>query len=204
MTKIFAGPPTPDLVIAVGTAASPGDQEMNGSVFVGTNVFVHDGHPDASNPYSRWSVGPFDRLIASSLPAKDFGALCTFDPSLSTRFALPPLKPSPTPSISALYEYVALTDVNVTDASEYAKKDAETLEVYAHSGTRDPCATVDTTLGLVRCCTTSSFVFISGVSNQIGHFADQVAPREYAQTFAAAHNAGVVFSWLLSKVDSLT
>ncbi|MGO9059548.1 MAG: N-acetyltransferase family protein [Candidatus Binataceae bacterium] len=28
--------------------------------------------------------------------------------------------------------------------------------------------------------------------------------EHYAQTFAAAHNVGVVFSWLLSKVDSLT
>ena len=40
-----------DLVIAAGTAAHyPPEDNRNGSVFIGTKLFLHNDHPNGSNP----------------------------------------------------------------------------------------------------------------------------------------------------------
>jgi hypothetical protein len=47
------------------------------------------------------------------------------------------------------------------------------------------------------------FLFISGITDWVGHFADEVGPREYAQNSVALHNAGVALAWMLPNIDRL-
>jgi hypothetical protein len=203
LPKILLGPPIPDLVLAIGTAACPLTDPMNGNVFVGTNVFVHDGHPAGTNPDSKWVEGPFDVMLNSSLSRSDFAILCEFDSSIVKIFALEPLQQAPSTLISAKYDYVTVTDVNVTDATEYNVKDKEAIAAYSACSDL-ACPAIDTTLGLIRCCAIDvPFMFVAAITNSLGHFSDQVLPRMYSQTFAAAQNAGVTLAWVLAKLDSL-
>ena len=93
LPKLFAF--APDVVIAVGTAAHLGTE--NGKVMVGTNVFMHNFHPNGTNPDSDWRVGPFDQLIASTLTRSVFDAATQFDALLPSKFL-------PTPKVPAALE----------------------------------------------------------------------------------------------------
>src|SRR6266436_925148 len=61
LPRIFEGS-EPSLVIALGTAALPEPPSSNGCVVVGCQVFMHNFHPDGTNPHSNWSQGPFDSV----------------------------------------------------------------------------------------------------------------------------------------------
>jgi hypothetical protein len=44
------------------------------------------------------------------------------------------------------------------------------------------------------------FLFVSAVTDRVGHFNAEVTSRVYAQNFACAHNAGVATAWLLPRI----
>jgi len=52
---------------------------MNSAVMVGTNVFMHNVHPNGTNPDSDWRDGPFDQLVRSTLTAHVFEVATQFD-----------------------------------------------------------------------------------------------------------------------------
>lgn len=41
------------------------------------------------------------------------------------------------------------------------------------------------------------FVFVSALANGVGKYGKEVSPRNYAQNFAAAHNAAVALAWVV-------
>ena len=41
------------------------------------------------------------------------------------------------------------------------------------------------------------FLFVSGMANRVGYFNMEVAPRSYAQSFVAGHNAAVALAWIM-------
>jgi hypothetical protein len=195
-----------DLVVAVGTAASVGALPLNGSVVIGTNVFLHNVHPDGTNKDSNWQDGPFDTLLSSSLTTEVFQKITETPRGLKPlrdRFLPSPLAPAPCADLIPEYDAVALGTVNVTDYREYAKADTEVVDAYRNSKATAPIGSVDTTHGLVRVFGGDRFLFVSGIVNRLGHFADEVAPREYAQNTAAAHNAGVAVAWVLPRIDGV-
>ena len=58
--------------------------------------------------------------------------------------------------------------------------------------------------GLIRVQCDSAknpFLFVSGITDRFGFFDSDNAPRSDAQNTAAAHNAGVVVTWLLASLD---
>lgn len=63
-----------------------------------------------------------------------------------------------------------------------------------------PPSSNETTHGLIRLQSDAPFLFISGITDTLGSFNAEVAPRPYSQNFAAAHNAGVVAAWLLPRI----
>ncbi len=205
LPKIFAYGAAPDLVMAVGTAESPDpDVSMNGSVVVGTKVFMVDGHPKGSNPLSNWTAGPFEKLIDSSLPRGDFDDLVRVDlPAACNRFLAVPLTPAEAPWVVADYINVALGAVNVTDYSEYGLVDPLTAKTFWSKVSDAKAGSIETTHGIIRVQSQSPFLFVSGIVDRFGHFDQEVNPRSHAQNTAAAHNTGVVVSWLLSRLDSL-
>ena len=40
------------------------------------------------------------------------------------------------------------------------------------------------------------FLFVSGIANRMGYFNMEAAPRSYAQSFVASHNAAVALAWM--------
>jgi hypothetical protein len=195
----------PDLVLAVGTAGAPYEvPNQNGNVVVGTKVFMHDGHPNGSNDKSKWSEGPFDQLIESTLDPQLFAGIAQFDTSTpARRFLAAALVPAPATTILMEFGNAALGTLNVTNYAEYTALDPQTVQTFQSVRRNGTAASLETTHGLIRVKCGSPFIFISGITDRIGHFDDDVAPRSHAQNTAAAHNAGVVTSWLLSRLDQV-
>jgi hypothetical protein len=205
LPKMFSCGPAPDLVIAVGTAEFPDAAvSENGNVVIGTKVFMVDGHPNGSNPLSKWTAGPFEEVVDSTLPRSLFSKLVAFDLATATnRFLAVPLAPASAPWLVADYINVALGAVNVTDYSEYGLIDPLTAKKFWSKPRDAKAASIETTHCIIRIQCESPFLFVSGIVDRFGYFDQDVNPRSHAQNTAAAHNAGVVVSWLLSRMDQL-
>jgi hypothetical protein len=204
LPKIFRKKPPADLVIAVGTAATPYDNpNQNGNVVVGSKIFMHDAHPGGSNPLSKWH-GPFDRTIDSSIDPGFFEQLMRLDvATMTSRFLPVPLNSSSSPQLQEGFDNVGLATINVTDYSEYDAMDPLTLQSFIACGSEGRAASLETTHGIIRVQSDSPFLFVSGITDRLGRFDQDVAPRSYSQDTAAAHNAGLVVSWLLYRFDQL-
>ena len=202
LPKIFARR-TADFVVAVGTAAFPGDISENGSVVVGTRVFMHDAHPDGANDDSKWTGGPFDEILASSLERPAFEEITSIDRCACDGFLVPPLNPVTKGTLLAGYGYIALGTANVTNVKEYAQADRATLDACLVKCDLADARSLETTHGLIRVQSEAPFVFISGIVNRMGHFNDEVGPRSYAQNTTAAHNAGVVLAQMIPRINGL-
>lgn len=201
LPQIFAGA-TPDLVIAVGTAGLPAAVTENGCVVVGTSIFIHDCHPNGENPDSKWNSGPFDQLLTSPLDPGRFTAFTKFDNTVADRLMIAPLNPSWKTRIIAQQDSVALGAVNVTNYAEYERTDRETLAVFGKLVSAAKPMSLETTHGLIRAQSNAPFLFVSGVTDRVGCFHDEVDPRPYAQNTVAAHNAGVVVAWMLPNINN--
>ncbi|MGA2605182.1 MAG: hypothetical protein ABSG14_13220 [Verrucomicrobiia bacterium] len=204
LSKAFAGRPV-DFVVAVGAAGYPGDASENGSVVVGTKVFMHNCHPGGANSNSNWNVGPFDKIVPTTLDSNAFTSITMIEtsanPSVKARFLVPPLNPAPTGRLLADQDFVAIGEFNVTDYSEYDKTDQQTLDAYRSSNDPNLGKSLETTHGLIRSQSEAPFIFVSGIYDRVGHFEEEVSPRLYSQKTTAAHNAGVVVAWMLPKID---
>jgi hypothetical protein len=208
LPKLFETQPA-DLVIAVGTAAYPDPEtSRNGSVVVGTRVFMHNCHPVATdpNPFSKWEAGPFDELRESSLKMEDFTAITAMDSarkaSVLSRFMLVPTVNEHTDVRDILVDYdgIAIGALNVTDYHEYDVTDRKTLGAFWTYCPGKQAVSLETTHGLIRVIGGEQFMFISGITDRFGHFHEEVDPRKYAQNMCAAHNAGVALAWMLPKI----
>jgi len=200
LPRLFVGQPV-DFVVAVGTAAFPSETSHNGSVVVGTKIFMHNADPD--NPNSRWSVGPFDTILDSTLDKTGFDLVAAIDSHVFDLFLVAPLNPALKGGLIADYGFVGLGSVNVTDYKKYAQADKATLDAYMASQDPNAAKSLETTHGLIRVQSQAPFVFVSGVADRVEHFGDEVSPRSYAQNTTAAHNAGVILAWMIPKINSL-
>ncbi len=209
LPRIFNYGDAPDLVIAVGTAEFPDAVTTNnGNVTIGTKVFMVNGHPNPwdnrPNPDSQWKDGPFEKLIDSTLDPELFKKMVKFDVSAAcNRFLTVPLAQAQSTWVIADYINVALGAVNVTDYSEYGLIDPITAKTFWSKVNGAKAASVETTHGLIRVQSESPFLFVSGIVNRFGCFDQEVNPRSHSQNTAAAHNSGVIVSWLLGRLDSL-
>jgi hypothetical protein len=205
MHRIFEAGSAPSLVIGFGTAGLPDTNSENGSVAVGTGVFMHNAHPNGENPDSNWSGGPFDTLLTSSLDPSLFDAITTIEtsprPSVMGRFVVPPLNPAAYGKLLARCDMVALGTVNVTDYREYGPTGRAALDAFTQQYNISLARSLETTHGLIRVSSDAPFLFVSALPNRADHFADEVDPRPYAQNTAAAHNGGIVVAWMLPLID---
>jgi hypothetical protein len=210
MSRIFAAQAdAPALVVAFGTAGYPDNTTQNGSVVVGSNVFMYDAHPNDENPDSKWRGGPFETVIKSSIGAELFNALTVIEtspePTVLGRFIVEPLNPAPATMLLARHDYVAVGSVNVTDYREYSKTtDAASLKAFGVKNNVSLARSLETTHGLIRTLSGDApFIFVSGITDRVGHFPEEVDLRAYAQNFVAAHNAGIVIAWMLVRGAAL-
>lgn len=208
LPHIFNFGSTPDLVISISTASSMDTvTPLNGCVFVGTKVFLHDGHPATDpNPNSQWwPSGLFDKVIESALPETVFDAL--FDavpPSVVAGFTTLRNVPAPRLALTPSYGNTALATVNVTNPADYSTADPAT--VAAFKATNDASATgvsVDTTHAVVSAACSSPFLFISPIVNRLTMYGVETFPNVFAQNTAGSQNAGVVLAWLLTSINTV-
>jgi len=191
----------PALVVAFGTAASmPDGLIMNGSVRIGSAVFLHDPFAsDSTLPESpsHWNdPGKLDKVINSTLPATFFDALTpTLIGPLNAKL-LPPATRYNALAVDIDPAGVAVSTVNVTDTSLFPKTDPQSLEAAQKAGI-ETIASFESTHGLIRVQSEAPFLFVSGITNRMGHFADEVQPYLYAENFVASHNAGIALAGLL-------
>jgi hypothetical protein len=207
LPRIFAEKPTPDLVIAVGTASTAAEApNRNGGVAIGTAVFLHDAHPGGENPQSTWE-GPFDKLISSSITSKLFDQLASFDAGSALLHFLPMKRSSSdAPIVTVGFTDVALGTMNVTNYGDYKFKDPETVAAFAGSGHTERPVSVETTHGLIRLsCPEAPFLFLSTITDRLTYFDADVSavPMNDPQNTAAAYNAGVTLRWMFYNLDSL-
>src|ERR1041385_374895 len=198
LPKIFNGRDY-DLVIALGTGASIGPDSLNGSVVVGTKVFMHNAHPNRDNPNSDWGDGPFDCVVDSSFdPALFSGATRFGEAEVINRFL--PVPNGFFPKIVIDYNAVALNTINVTDHREYEVLDAVTVNAFINANSPFLGRSIETTHGLIRIYGGPSFISITAITNRLGHFKGEASS---AQKTAAAHNAGVVAAQIISNITKL-
>ena len=195
------------LTIALGTAGHPDACTHNGCVVIGTKVFMHNFHPNGSNPLSNWTVGPFDEVIGSTLSQPVFESMVDFEHQvvvdIGKRLLPTPLNPAHPPMIMADYHHAALGAVNVTNYDEYPQSDAATLKAYHTLYGKAGAQSLETTHGLIRVHGSDNFIFISGISDRVGYFDEEANSRSYGQNTVAAHNAGIALAWMLPRIDAV-
>jgi hypothetical protein len=114
-------------VVAFGTATTPGDTSFNGSVMLGTEVFIHDPYATRPNDSpSKWSMPDMmDTRIPSSFPVEAFRALSRFTGPVSDinlRLLAPPGNPAATRELIYEPSGIAVSSVNVVDSKAASSK----------------------------------------------------------------------------------
>ena len=191
-----------DLVIAFGTAGFPPGFEVNGCVVIGTEVFVH-------NPYDRtgpdiWTDKRLDKLIPSSA-SELIGQLDRdYRFPAEGRFLLPPIAPAKPPRLLIGSDFHSLGIVNVTNYDDYIWADQQAIEAFREKAGKGRIGSIETTHGVIRFQSGAPFIYVSGITDNIGSFDLEVAPRPYAQNFAAAHNAAVALLWMMATLTRIS
>ncbi len=192
---------TPVCVIAFGTAATPGDAKLNGAVMIGSRTFLHNPYAsDPSQSPSRWNSDAVDRVLDGGISGKLFDSI-TPDLIANVQSHMIAVRGRPDPSftMSALEQGVAVSSVNVVDYTQYPTTDPAALNA-ATQECAAPILSFESTHGVIRVQSTAPFLFFSGITNRVGHFADENLP--YTQNFVASHNAAIALLWCLPIVAS--
>ena len=164
---------------------------------------MHSFYPPGQGTTSNWTSPLLNQLVDSSLTENDFSVITAFDDgTVPLKFLLPPRNPA-YPTILRNYDYVSLGTVNVTDSSLYNKADAATIKAFRKCSCVYRPMSVETTHGLIRALLDAPFLFVSGITNRVGLYANEVLPQPYAQDTAAANNAGVALAYMLPKIASV-
>lgn len=199
----------PDLLIALGTAGFGDEtQNNNGCVVIGSDVFIHNFHPNGENPKSHWDDARQGQLITSSIEDDFFSIVDTASVSyIESRLLRPFLNSSQDVQIISGKEYLSLGVVNITNYKDYAASDQKGIDALRASGYTGKIGSVETTHGIIRLSCDTRFAYISGITDRVNHFNDDVNGRDLkgnikteAQNFTAAFNIGVFLASALARI----
>lgn len=209
-------PSQPDLVLAVGTAGMPSDEVVNGCVTVGSRAFLSDpfwnkrdanSKKDAMLDLSLLGIEAIDgtvKFAASRLKASAFFRGIPDEARLAAEgcFISPPVHPATPPRIFCGTGFASLSTINVTDYDDYIWTDEYTRQRFVSEFVQKEIGSMESTHGLIRAFwRDAAFMFVSGITDRVPLFNQEVTPRVYAQNFVAAHNAGVVVAHLLPAIQ---
>lgn len=202
-------PIQPSLVIALGTASSGTDENINGCVVMGSNVFIHNYHPGGTNKDSQWDDPVhFEKLIPSSVKPGFFDSFPTSMLQSAQKSLLRPfLHPSDKIQLIINKDFVAVGTVNVTNYNEYGLSDPAAMAAFKKANISQPVGSAETTHGVIRLMCDAPFVFMSGITDRFKQFDTDVDGVDFqgnvkttAQNFTAAFNIGVALSCLLPQI----
>jgi hypothetical protein len=187
-----------DFLIAFGTAGIVNLGRCNGSVVIGSRLFIN-------NPYGKkpdlWDSPNLDKLLPTVLEDGFFRNLADEVRFKSeTKFLRPPLEPAEPPLIMAGHGFYSVGVVNVTNYDDYIWADRNAVSAFYEKGHKGVIGSIESTHGLIRLQTDGPFLFVSGITDEDGRFDSQVTPRVYSQNFVAAHNAGIALCYLLEDI----
>ena len=191
------------LVVAFGTAATPTQDTHNGCVVIGTNVFIHD--PKWKDTQSHWVPEKPDVVITSSLDDAAFQKLVgapDYAKNIEPLLLAPPGNPAKDLRVMVNRTYVALATINITDPHQYVWADPAVVAAYAASKAAEPVGSLETTHAVMRAYTrdTVPFMFVSGITDRVGYFDEDMKGHAYQQNFVAAHNAGVAVAQTILQI----
>ena len=215
--RLFGAPP--DAVVAFGTAGIETNIASNGCVAMGTRAFVHDpfaGRPAADRVTDRtdgkkdpmWSDpgGRMNTVLTSSLTTFFRGVPELPRHAAEARMLRAPLGAAKPPVVLAGNGFASVSTVNVTNYDDYVWADPQTRQEFRRHVAQREVGSMETTHGVIRLAAedalhgTPPYLYVSGITDSLGLFDMEVTPRNYAQNFVAAHNAGVALAWLLPEL----
>jgi hypothetical protein len=203
LPRVFRVHPAASLVLAFGTAACPQGSGHNGSVVIGSSVFVHDPFSSPPVPAKHWTHPRLNEVVESKGAALLASVSPEFTREAEKRFLTAPLVPASPPRIALGDKLVAVGVVNVTKIEDYKWADPQALGKFEKAAKGRVAASSETTHGVIRLASDLPFLYVSGLANALGKFAEEVVPRKYAQNFVAAHNAAVAAAWLIAALSAL-
>ncbi len=187
----------PDIVIAVGTAGYPSATSFNGSVVIGANFFVHNGHPE--NPKSNLTHPDIGKVLISNVNDVLFDIFNSdFKNQTEPKFINPPRNSSKNPVCIAAKVFTALSSINVTDYREYNWVDHEAIVHYKQVEKQLPINSLETTHGVIKFSTDKPIIFISAITDRLEHFDTEVTAT---QTYVSSFNAGIVLGQLFCSLN---
>ncbi|WP_089785430.1 hypothetical protein [Chitinophaga sp. YR573] len=161
------------------------------------------------NPQSQWDdPADFEKVLSSTVNTSLFDQLDTSTIQLiEQRLLKPYLNPSDNICVMQDKNYIGVSVVNVTNYADYAYSDQSGLKALADTGNQLPVGSVETTHGVIRLLCDAPFLFISGITDREGYFADDVNGTDAngnvkteAQNFTAAFNIGVCLGYMIPKM----
>jgi hypothetical protein len=187
----------PDLVIAVGTAGYPSETSYNGSVVIGGNFYIHNGH--TGNPKSNLQHPDIGKLLTTNVNSKIFDLVNKdFKNQVEPKFLKTPRNPAEPGVCIASKVYTAISSINVTDYSEYNWVDHEAIGNFRSIENKLPFNSLETTHGVIKLSTDKPIIFISAITDRLGYFDIEVnATQNYVPSF----NAGIVVGQLLTSLN---
>ena len=194
--------PTPDLVVAFGTAGSRQDLRINGCVVVGCKVYIHDAYKSVADRTGMWTPPEADKVIEPALSAHVISGISSMSKhSAEARFLTPPIAPAEPLLLLAGNGLIAVGHVNCTNYDEYAWSPVQAVESFTdNASSMGEIGSIESTHGLIRSVSEAPFLFVSGIAATVGSFNFHVTPKVYAQNTVAAHNAAIALAWLLPDV----
>lgn len=210
-----AGKDLPAMVIAFGTAAGHWDTSYNGSVVVGSAVLLHSLASLENEEVTKTLKGrgvALDTIIESEKGWKFLSDSNLTDfikekrDEIQAKFLKPPLNPACDPVLLLSADRLGLASINVINGNDYAHADAETLSVAVEAMSKNPkdfrIGGVETTHGVIRAFTPENtpFIYVTGITNRLGRFPQELMPRRAAQHVAVVNNAGLVTAYLVDWI----
>lgn len=202
LSAAIASGATPDLVVAFGTAGSREGLNVNGCVVVGRRVFVYDPYETEIDRTGLWTPPITKTVIDSDLPSNVFRCISSESKhSAEARLLPPPVAPAHPLVVLTGNGFISLGAINVTNYDDYIWVARSTVEAFHNQSAKlGEIGSIESTHGVIRVVSNAPFLYVSGITDSVGVFNIQVAPRVYAQNTVAAHNGGVALAWLLPDV----
>lgn len=194
--------PTPNLVIAFGTAGSRPGIHINGCVVVGRRVYIHDAFEAKVDRIGMWTPLKADMVVESGLPVGAIQGISSESKhAAEARFLSPPVAPANPLRMMVGNGFISVGHVNTINYDDYAWSPVHAVDSFNDNASKSgEVGCIESTHGIIRLISDAPFLYVSGIAAHVGMFNFHVTPRVYAQNTVAAHNAGIATAWLLPDV----
>jgi len=204
LPMVFNGEQNVDLVIAFGTAAfNDKDASFNGSLVIGSEFFTYNAHDDnAESQFKHPLLGKYLKCNLSEDRRKSIFKIIDdkFKDVVESKLVLTPNEQAKKTKVLAASNYVAISNINITDPNDFAWADEAGINDYTKTGEKSPIGSIETTHGVIRLASELPIIFVSAITDRLTRFASEVTP---SQNYIASFNGGILLSHLIPALGSI-